>query len=174
MSPAAGARDGANSGSVEVTYDVDPARVESLGGPNQTEIERIVCAALEEGGRAGVELSVVLVDDDTLAALHGQQLGDPSPTDVMSFDLEGDGDDSAELGPVGEVYVSVDRAQAVATERGVRFARELALYLVHGTLHLCGHDDVEPEDRARMRAAETRVLARLGFEADAAPHDLDS
>ncbi|MBI1381441.1 MAG: rRNA maturation RNase YbeY [Planctomycetaceae bacterium] len=161
-------------GSIDVTYDVDPARVGALGGPDETEIRNIVAAALDEGGRAGVELSVVLVDDATLAELHGQQLGDPTPTDVMSFDLEGDeGTEAQSVGPVGEVYVSVDRAQAVASERGVRFARELALYLVHGTLHLCGHDDHEPDDRARMRAAETRVLTRLGFEADTAPHDIE-
>lgn len=159
---------------IDVTYDVDPARVGALGGPDEREIRAIVAAALDEGGRPGVELSVVLVDDATLAEMHGQQLGDPTPTDVMSFDLEDDDGSGAQaLGPVGEVYVSVDRAQAVASERGVRFARELALYLVHGTLHLCGHDDHEPDDRARMRAAETRVLARLGFEADTAPHDID-
>ncbi|MEZ6015267.1 MAG: rRNA maturation RNase YbeY [Planctomycetota bacterium] len=125
-----------------------------------------VTAALAHGGRAGIDVDVILVDDPTLADLHARFLGDPSVTDVMSFDLGEDGG-----GPAGELYVSVDRAVAVATARGVRPARELALYLVHGALHLCGHDDHEDDERAAMRAAEAAVLAELGYEADTAPHD---
>ena len=54
-----------------------------------------------------------------------------------------------------------DRARAVAAERGEDAAAELRLYLVHGALHLCGYDDREPAERARMRAAEAAVLSRL-------------
>jgi probable rRNA maturation factor len=132
-------------------------------------VESAVAAALAHGGRPGIDVEVVLVDDPTLAELHARFLGDPSPTDVMSFDLGEDGG-----GPAGELYVSVDRARAVASARGVRVARELALYLVHGTLHLCGHDDHEDDARSAMRAAERDVLASLGYEADAAPHDTPS
>jgi probable rRNA maturation factor len=120
-----------------------------------------VRAALSHGGRAGLRVGVVLVDDPTLALLHEQWLGDPSPTDVLSFDLfDGDPD---EPGPQGEIYVSVDCARRVARELGADPSRELALYLVHGALHLCGHDDHEPSGRARMRAAEAEVLAELGY-----------
>ena len=125
-----------------------------------------VDAALAHGGRPGIDVDVVFVDDPTLADLHARFLGDPSVTDVMSFDL---GDDAG--GPSGELYVSVDRAEAVARDRGVRCARELALYLVHGALHLCGHDDHDPEERAAMRRAERAVLDALGYEPDDAPHD---
>lgn len=128
-----------------------------------------VAAALAHGGRPAIDVDVVLVDDPTLCELHARFLGDPSPTDVMSFDLGEDGG-----GPAGELYVSVDRARAVAEARGVRVARELALYLVHGTLHLCGHDDHSDDERAVMRAAEREVLAVLGYEDDVAPHDTPS
>lgn len=147
---------------VGVSRDVPSAPLDDA------EVRRVVQAALEHGGRAGVAIDVVLVDDPTLAELHGRFLGDPSPTDVMSFDL---GED--EPGPVGELYVSVDRAREVAAQRGVAFERELALYLVHGTLHLCGHDDHESEDRARMREAEAEVMSALGYEPDEAPHDVE-
>lgn len=160
-----GSRDGA---AIAVTWTVDHARVAAEGGPDDAGVRRVVAAALREGGRDGVELSVVLVDDPTLTELHRVCLGDPRPTDVMSFDL---GDEDA--GPVGEVIVSVDRARAVAKERGVPFARELALYLAHGTLHLCGHDDGDEGARAAMRVAERRVLDSLGFAPDDAPHDVD-
>ena len=122
------------------------------------EVRSAVEAALEHGGRAGAEIAVVFVDDAGIAELHGEWLGDPTPTDVISFDL---GEDQP--GPAGELYVSAQRARAVAGEKGLDARRELALYVVHGTLHLCGFDDREPSDRARMRAAEARVLGSLGF-----------
>jgi probable rRNA maturation factor len=122
------------------------------------EVDAAVEAALEHGGRGGALLSVVFVDDADLARMHGEWLGDGSPTDVISFDL---GED--EPGPVGELYVSAERARAVAAERGLDERRELALYVVHGALHLCGFDDHEPAERERMRAAEAIVLDSLGY-----------
>lgn len=121
-----------------------------------------VRAALARGGRPGLRVGVVLVDDATLATLHEQWLGDPSPTDVIAFDLS-DADDPNEQGPEGEIYASVDCARRVAAELGSDPARELALYLVHGALHLCGYDDHDPDERARMRATEAAVLAELGY-----------
>jgi probable rRNA maturation factor len=120
-------------------------------------IRAAVRAALAHGGRPGIDVEVALVSDRHLASLHGRFLGDPAPTDVISFDLGEDG------GPAGEIYVSVDRARAVARERGDPIERELALYLVHGALHLCGFDDGSPRQRKRMRAAESSVLDGLGL-----------
>lgn len=129
------------------------------------QLARALQAALEHGGRPGLEVDLVLVDDPTLAELHGSFLGDPSPTDVMAFDLgapEFDLGPLAERQPEAEIYASVERARAVAAEHGQSAARELLLYVVHGALHLCGFDDGEEEPRARMRAAEAAVLERLG------------
>ena len=119
-------------------------------------VEAAVRAALQHGGRPEVDVDVALVSDAELAAIHGRFLGDPSATDVISFDLgEEDG------GPAGEIYVSVDRAVDVARRRGLEAAAEIRLYLVHGALHLCGFDDHAPRDRVRMRRAESLVLASL-------------
>jgi probable rRNA maturation factor len=122
------------------------------------EIVRAVEAALAHGGRPGAELAVVLVGDRRLAELHRSALSDPAPTDVITFDL---GEETG--GPVGELYVSAERARDVARRRRGSVERELALYLVHGALHLCGFDDREPRARARMRAAEREVLRALGY-----------
>lgn len=119
-------------------------------------IRAAVRAALAHGGRAEIDVEIALVSDRALASIHGRFLGDPAATDVISFDL---GEDDG--GPAGEIYVSVDRARAVARERGDPIERELALYLVHGALHLCGFDDRSPRPRARMREAEALVLADL-------------
>lgn len=133
-------------------------------------VQAIARAALAHGGRPDGALSIVLVDDGTLARMHGEYLDDDSPTDVISFDLQ-DPDDPVHAGPIGELYVSVDCARRVAAERGVPVERELALYIVHGALHLCGFDDHEEADRAAMRQAEAHVMEQLGFDADRMPHD---
>jgi probable rRNA maturation factor len=138
------------------------------------EVLRALAAALEHGGWPDATVDVILVDAEHLTRLHRDYLDDPTPTDVITFDLRSAGDTpapGAEEGPEAEIYVSVDRAREVAERRGVPVARELALYVVHGALHLCGLDDLEPEPRERMRAAERAVMTRLGYAADDAPHE---
>ena len=147
---------------IEITWTVEARPL------TDEAIRAAVEAALAHGGRAGLAVEVGLLDDPSLAALHDQWLGDPSVTDVMAFDLGDEGE-----GPAAEVYASVDRARELARERGVDWGRELALYLVHGALHLCGHDDHEDEERAAMRAAEAAVMEGLGYPPDLAPHDLE-
>jgi probable rRNA maturation factor len=134
-----------------------------LGSAN---IVRAARAALAHGGRPDLTLSVVFVSDRALARLHERHLGDPSPTDVITFDLS----DALE-GPSGEIYASSECARRTARERGVDPRRELVLYVVHGALHLCGFDDRARADRARMRVAETHVLDALGYARDDARHD---
>ncbi|MBM3864644.1 MAG: rRNA maturation RNase YbeY [Verrucomicrobia bacterium] len=105
------------------------------------------------------ELSVAFLTDDALAALHGRFLGDPTTTDVITFAAD------PALGTGGEICVSADTAARCARERQGDPAAELALYLVHGWLHLAGHDDREPRRKRAMRRAEARALRLL---ADAA------
>lgn len=152
-------------GAVEVAWQVQPRPGDRL--PEDADLARAVQAALEHGGRPGREVAVVVVDEAALTDLHGRFLDDPTPTDVITFDLGGED----EPGPDGEVYVSLDMARRVAEERGASLERELTLYAVHGALHLCGLDDHAPDDRAAMRAAERAVMAGLGFSPDPAPHD---
>ena len=122
-------------------------------------------AALDHAGRARESIDVVLVDDRTLARLHARFLGDPTPTDVIAFDLAGEED-----GIEAEIYVSHECARRMAAVRGVAVDRELCLYVVHGALHLCGFDDRTKRARARMRRAEARVMDALGYPADRGPH----
>jgi probable rRNA maturation factor len=114
-------------------------------------------AGLSPGGRgvpAG-ELSVAFLGDAELAGLHGRFLRDPSTTDVITF--EG----APELGVAGEICVSVDTALAYARQNGREFPAELALYVVHGWLHLAGHDDLQPAKKRAMRRAEARAMSIL-------------
>lgn len=129
-------------------------------------VERAVEAARAHGKRRDLAASIVFVTDRALAKLHARALGDATRTDVITFDLS---DDVG--GALVEIYASAERARSVAARRSVALERELSLYIVHGVLHVCGFDDHEPTDRARMRRAETTVLTRLGFAPDRAPHD---
>ena len=104
--------------------------------------------------------AVALITSELLEAIRDGR----SVTDVMAFDYTGDDDHLGEedqSSPEAEVYVSVDRARAVAAERGESVRDELLLYIVHGSLHLCGLDDHAVEDREEMRAAERSVLSSL-------------
>jgi len=100
-------------------------------------------------------LSVVFLDDARISRLHADFMEDPTPTDVITFP----GDPSMEF--AGEICVSIDHAEAFSQRKGTDFSRELALYLVHGYLHLAGYDDIRPEWKRRMRAAEKKALSWL-------------
>ncbi len=148
----------------DVTFEVAPAPDE--GGLDAQGIARAVEFALERGGRTGAHVSVVVVDEPTLSAIHARSHGDPSPTDVISFDYGADG-----VGPDIEVLFSLERARDVARAHAVPLAREMALYVVHGVLHACGLDDGNAAQRRAMRAVESEVLLKLGFTADLAAHE---
>jgi probable rRNA maturation factor len=108
------------------------------------------------GGCPAGELSVAFVTDPELASLHGRYLADPSATDVITFA------GNADHGLAGEVCISVDAAVRQGGRSGSALSAELALYLVHGWLHLAGYDDRRPAERRAMRRAEARALRILG------------
>lgn len=116
-------------------------------------LRRVVRATLAFAGRSRLPVSLLLTDDAEIARIHAEFLADPTPTDVISFP-PADGD-------AAELVVSVQTAARVARKHGHARRDEVALYVVHGLLHCCGFDDLRARDRARMRAAERAVLARL-------------
>ena len=99
-------------------------------------------------------LSIVLVSDAAMARFNRQYHATAGTTDVLSFDY-GAGH--------GELIISVPRAVAQARQFRTTPSRALALYVVHGILHLQGLDDLQPGPRRRMRAAEGRWLRKLDF-----------
>ena len=129
-------------------------------------------AAVDPGGGRGA--SVVVADDATLRDLNSRYLGSDEPTDVLAFPWEepvnGSGPKSevtpfpappAGERPLGEVLVSYPQAQRQARERGQPAEREVALLVVHGLLHLLGHDHAEPGEAAVMRGMEQKALERV-------------
>lgn len=119
-------------------------------------IRRAVRHVLQDHGITEALLSVAVVDDPTIARLHGMYLSDPDPTDVLSFVLDKSGHRLE-----GEVVVSAQTAAAVARRYKATPEMELLRYVIHGTLHLVGYRDRTKLQRARMRAQERRYLRSL-------------
>ena len=122
---------------------------------NTRRLAEIARRTLELVDDSGSQLSVVLVNDATIAKLNAQYHAASGPTDVLSFDY-GEGQ--------GELIISVECAVRQARRFRVAPGRELALYVIHGILHLHGYDDQTALDRQRMRATERRLMLQLGAE----------
>jgi probable rRNA maturation factor len=127
---------------------VDPAALR--------ELVRVVLTAED---RARASISIALVDNSAIHAVNRTHLGHDWPTDVISFPL------STPADPVlaGELVVSAEMACTSAREIGVEPRDELALYVVHGLLHLCGFDDHDDVDARRMHEREDELLSWAGL-----------
>lgn len=130
-------------------------------------VERAALATLaHEGIGAAAELTVALVSAEEIRSLNQTYRGVDAETDVLSFGMEEGpalASPACQLRYLGDVAISVGRAEAQAHEYGHSVERELAFLTVHGVLHLLGHDHDDPEEQRWMRAAEEAVLNRLGL-----------
>ena len=116
---------------------------------------------LDATGCARSELSIALVDDDAIAELNARHRGKDRPTDVLSFSLV-EGEHADRRGALlGDVVIGIETAARQARARHRSLDEEVARLLVHGTLHLLGHDHEEDEEARAMRAEERRVWRAL-------------
>lgn len=111
----------------------------------------------------GRGLELVIVGSRAMRSLNRDHHHCDAPTDVLAF--PGDG-----RLLLGSVVVCVDVARRESRARGLSFASEMALYAVHGTLHLMGHRDDTPAGSKRMRRAEVRALKAAGLTTDRLVH----
>lgn len=116
-----------------------------------------VAILVEDHPNADHDVRVRLVADDEMADAHQRYADVPGTTDVLTFDLSGDGR-TLDV----DIMVCVDEARRQGERLGHETRRELLLYIVHGVLHCLGHDDHHDDDYRRMHDAEDRVLERLG------------
>ena len=110
------------------------------------------------------ELSILLVDEDTMSAYHKKYLGESGPTDVLSFPMDElrppDDDEEPPAGLLGDVVLCPAVTARQAREHGRTADAEAEYLLVHGLLHLLGFDHAEPEERTEMFALKDTILAR--------------
>ena len=120
------------------------------------------------------ELSVLVVDEKAMAELHERWMGEPGPTDVLSFPMDelrpphlgagnagraGAEEPGPDPGLLGDVVLCPPVAAAQAREAGHSTQAELELLTVHGILHLLGYDHAEPDEKAEMFGLQDRLLA---------------
>ena len=111
------------------------------------------CLAAAKGEDAPLsslpEIEISFVSDEAIAQVHADFMDDPTPTDVITVHH-------------GEILISLDTAQRQALEHGETYEREVALYIIHGLLHLAGWDDREEAERKEMHDVQARILEAVG------------
>ena len=123
--------------------------------------ERAALAALTHQSADG-DLTIVLTDDAQLHELNRDYLGIDAPTDVLSFPASETDPETARR-YLGDILISVPRAEEQARAAGHALEAEAQLLTVHGTLHLLGYDHASTAEKARMWKAQAEILARLGL-----------
>ena len=108
------------------------------------------------------EISLTLLDDDSIRELNLTYLGKNAPTDVISFALH-EGDEPV----LGDVYVGYEQAAIQAAEAAISVEEELARLSIHGTLHVLGYDhpDTEARSSSEMFVLQERLVRKLLDEA---------
>ncbi len=149
-------------------------RVEILDETGRFRRHEVLARALarlgDELGAVEREMTLVLVDDAAMAELHERHLGEPGPTDVLSFPLhEPDDTGMPQVQALGDVIVSLDTAAVQAHRHGHAPWREVAILAAHGLVHLLGFDHVDEAGWRPFETAQARVLALL--EAPPAPDE---
>ncbi|MDR1427050.1 MAG: rRNA maturation RNase YbeY [Bifidobacteriaceae bacterium] len=141
--------------SVEILNETDA----EVSGAEFAALARFVMDSLNVHPEA--DLCITLVDATTMTQLHERWMGEPGPTDVLSFPMDEvrpgrEGMDSE--GILGDVIVCPQVAAVQAREAGHSAVEEMLLLTVHGILHLLGFDHAEKEDEKVMFALQRRLL----------------
>ena len=112
------------------------------------------------------ELSILLVDEKTMGAYHQKFMGEPGPTDVLSFPMDElrapEPDEEPPLGLLGDIVLCPTVTAAQAADSGRTPEEEADYLLIHGLLHLLGHDHAEPAEKKVMFDLNDQVIAAWG------------
>jgi len=127
-------------------------------------IKKAIEAALGGAKAKGVsEVGVVFVSDVEMMRLNVAYRGKRKTTDVLSFGNDGAWAAAGDHGVLGDIIISVAQADRQAKTAGKPLRNELAMLLVHGTLHLLGYDHETVKDEKIMFPLQKRILKRLGY-----------
>ena len=135
------------------------------------DIERLIedctrTALEEEEITDDAEVSVTLADNARIREMNAEFRDIDKETDVLSFPM---GDEEFEVDPdtdailLGDIVISLEKAQAQAEEYGHSFRREVAFLITHSLFHLLGYDHSTPEEEAEMFSKQEKVLEKLGI-----------
>jgi len=128
---------------------------------NAATLRQAAEATLQRQSVTAAALSILVTGDEAVRRLNAHYRDVDAPTDVLSFE-DGSPDPETGIPYLGDIAIAYPRAAAQAAQGGHPVAWELCLLVVHGVLHLLGHDHATPADKARMWAAQREVLESLG------------
>ena len=114
--------------------------------------KKVARGALRALGKDSARLNITFFSNQKIRAFHRRYLGKDMSTDVMAFPAGKEGDF------LGDIAISSDKAAQNAKTYGLTFKEEIALYVIHGILHLAGYDDTTARKRARMKRKENELL----------------
>lgn len=137
-----------------------------LGHPETAAlVKKAAAAALRaEGVDEPCEIGVTLTNDKGIHGINCEQRGVDRPTDVLSFPIDEMNYDTNRR-YLGDMVLSLERAEAQGEEYGGGFAHEVQYLTVHSVLHLLGYDHLdEGEKKAKMRAREKAIMKELGYD----------
>ena len=110
------------------------------------------------------QTTLLLADDKTLKALNKQWRGKNKPTNVLSFPAPQDVHvPRGEIRPLGDIALSYDTLASEAKAAKITIADHMVHLVVHGLLHLVGHDHMDDAEADKMESKEIRILAKLGI-----------
>lgn len=115
--------------------------------------------ALKAIGKTGHDATIAFVSDRQIKTLNKRFRGLDKPTDVLSFPAAHDEFAETSQPNVGDIAISVERAESQARENGLGFEKEIAQLILHGLLHLCGYD--HETDKGEMNRLELRLRRQL-------------
>lgn len=137
-----------------------------LGHPETAAlVKKAAAAALRaEGVDEPCEIGVTLTNDKGIHGINCEQRGVDRPTDVLSFPIDEMNYDTNRR-YLGDMVLSLERAEAQGEEYGGGFAHEVQYLTVHSVLHLLGYDHLdEGEEKTKMRAREKAIMKELGYD----------
>jgi probable rRNA maturation factor len=137
----------------------------------QQVIQKVVNTAAQTAKlAANTEISIMIVDNNYIQELNFIYRGQNMPTDVLSFAMnemgeeEPDFDFSGEVNVLGDIVVSLEKAQEQSQEYGHSLERELGYLIAHGMLHLLGYDHETEQERRLMRQLEEKIMTKAQLE----------
>jgi probable rRNA maturation factor len=155
---------------MELIMDVND-QTGSIGEETIEFIEQLLKHAAEkEGITKETEISLTFVTNEEIREINREYRGKDSPTDVISFAMEEQGEGEIEIigeesmpNVLGDIIISIERAKEQAEEYGHSYKRELGFLTVHGFLHLLGYDHMNEEDEKEMFGKQDEILHSFGL-----------
>jgi probable rRNA maturation factor len=143
-----------------MTIEIEVQNATGFGPvPDDGQLGRWAAAALQ--GRREAELTLRLVDEPESRALNERYRGKSAPTNVLSFPSELPAE--LEIPLLGDIVICAPLVAEEASSQGKPAEAHWAHLVIHGVLHLLGHDHQEEAEAVRMEALEVELLASLGF-----------